>query len=163
MRASGYSPDMHHLLAHRPPWFVLGACLGLVTVGIAATLNERIGVLGGFSDVLDRAAGRTRTLGWKTWFLLGVLGGGVAFSALSGRWAGSGYGWLGHHVGSAWLGLPLVGAGILIGFGAKTAGGCTSGNGLGGCSAGSPAGVVSTATFMATAVAATFLLRWLVG
>ena len=43
-------------LADRPPWFVLGPCLGLLVVGLLATLNVRMGVLGGWSDVLDRAA-----------------------------------------------------------------------------------------------------------
>jgi uncharacterized membrane protein YedE/YeeE len=57
----------------------------------------------------------------------------------------------------------LVGAGVLIGFGAKTAGGCTSGNGLGGCSTGSPAGFAATGTFMGVAIAGTFVLRWLFG
>ena len=49
------------------------------------------------------------------------------------------------------VGVALVGAGVLIGYGAKTPGGCTSGNGLGGTSFGSPAGLASTATFMGTA------------
>jgi uncharacterized membrane protein YedE/YeeE len=56
----------------------------------------------------------------------------------------------------------LVAGGTLIGFGAKTAGGCTSGNGIGGCGVGSRAAYVATASFMATAVAATLLVRWLV-
>jgi uncharacterized membrane protein YedE/YeeE len=57
-------------------------------------------------------------------------------------------------------GLLLL-AGVLIGFGAKLAGGCTSGNGIGGCSAGSPASFAATATFMGTAIAASFLISWL--
>jgi len=55
----------------------------------------------------------------------------------------------------------LFAGGILIGFGAKTAGGCTSGNGLGACSAGSPAGFAATATFMGTAIVASFVIRGL--
>jgi uncharacterized protein len=45
-----------------------------------------------------------------------------------------------------------VAAGVLIGFGGKTAGGCTSGNGLSGTAAGSPASLVAFVTFMATAI-----------
>jgi uncharacterized membrane protein YedE/YeeE len=48
---------------------------------------------------------------------------------------------------------------VLIGYGAKTAGGCTSGNGLGGTSFGSPAGLAATATFMATAVVASLAIE----
>ena len=52
----------------------------------------------------------------------------------------------------------LFAAGILIGYGAKLAGGCTSGNGLCGTSLGSPASLAATATFMGTAVATTLAL-----
>ena len=45
-------------LADRPSWFLLGPCLGLLVVGLLATLNVRIGVLGGWADLLDRAQGR---------------------------------------------------------------------------------------------------------
>jgi uncharacterized protein len=55
----------------------------------------------------------------------------------------------------------LIVAGVLIGFGAKTAGGCTSGNGLAGCSLGSPASMAATATFFSTAIGVSFVLRWL--
>ena len=57
------------------------------------------------------------------------------------------------------VGAVLVGAGVLIGYGAKTPGGCTSGNGLGVAPSARPAGLASTATFMGTAVAATFLIE----
>jgi hypothetical protein len=60
-------------LLHRPAWYVLGPLIGLVVVGLAATINERFGVLGGFSDVVERATGRTHALGWKSWLLFGVL------------------------------------------------------------------------------------------
>ena len=46
----------------------------------------------------------------------------------------------------------LLVAGVLIGFGAKTAGGCTSGNGLTGTSMLSRAALVATATFFGTAI-----------
>lgn len=151
---------VHHLLAHRPPPLALGLVLGLVVVGLYATLNERIGVVGGFSDVVERVE-RGRRVGWKAWFLAGVVAGGLLFGLLLGSWGhAGGYGWLGDGV---YVGPVLVGAGVLIGFGAKAAGGCTSGNGLGGCSAGSPSGFAATGTFMATAIAASFVLRWLFG
>jgi uncharacterized membrane protein YedE/YeeE len=158
---------MRDVLIDRAPWFVIGPAFGLVVVGLYATLNERIGVVGGFADVVDRIEGRTRSLGWKAWFLLGLVGGALVFSAASGTWrTQSDYGWLGRAITGHWhalIGLPLLGAGFLIGYGAKLAGGCTSGNGLGGCSAGSPGSFVATGTFMGTAIAASFLLRWLVG
>ena len=57
------------------------------------------------------------------------------------------------------LPVVLVLAGVAIGYGAKAAGGCTSGNGLGGCATGSRASLTATGTFMATAIGLSFLLR----
>lgn len=52
----------------------------------------------------------------------------------------------------------LVG-GVLVGFGTRMAGGCTSGHGLSGCSRLVPASLVATASFFGTAVAVAFLLQ----
>ena len=148
-------------LADQPPWFVLGPCLGLLVVGLLATLNVRMGVLGGWSDLLDRIDGRAGSVSWKGWFFLGVILGGLVFHVAAGTTTtgvGTGYGWLSREFSPPVVGAVLVAAGLLIGYGAKTAGGCTSGNGLGGTSFGSPAGLASTATFMGTAVAASLLI-----
>jgi uncharacterized membrane protein YedE/YeeE len=48
---------------------------------------------------------------------------------------------------------------VLIGYGAKWAGGCTSGNGLSGSSMLSPAGLAATATFFATAIVVSFAIK----
>jgi uncharacterized membrane protein YedE/YeeE len=58
-------------------------------------------------------------------------------------------------------GLLLVAGGVLIGFGAKSAGGCTAGNGLSGTSHGSPASFVSMGTFMASAIVVSFVIEGL--
>ena len=52
-------------------------------------------------------------------------------------------------------------AGLAMGFGARTAGGCTSGHGLTGMSLASPASIVATVTFFAIGVALAHLLAWL--
>jgi uncharacterized protein len=51
---------------------------------------------------------------------------------------------------------------VLIGFGAKLAGGCTSGNGLSGTAMLSPAALASTATFFGTAIVVSFLIKGIV-
>jgi uncharacterized protein len=140
-------------LLDRPPFWVAGVLIGLCVVGLLATINRRLGVMGGFSAVVERATGRTSALGWRGAFLLGVVGGGLAFALLAGSFGrGGGYGWLSRSLDGALVGPVLLGAGVLIGFGAKTAGGCTSGNGLSGTSLGSPASFAAFATFMTTAV-----------
>jgi uncharacterized membrane protein YedE/YeeE len=147
-------------LLDRPPWFVLGSLMGLVVVAAFALLNERVGVTGGFSDVVERVTGRRTALGWKAWFALGIVGGGALFLLLAGeRTFSHGYGWLTRELTGPVAGLVLIGAGVAIGYGAKSSGGCTSGNGLGGCSTGSGASLTATATFMATAIAVSFAIK----
>ena len=155
---------MHHFFQTRPPWWLVGPSLGLLVVLVQATINQQIGILGGFSAVVERAGGRTTELRWKAWFLLGVVVGGFAYGLVSGRIGITSYGWLTRSfTGSdSWLAAPvLVAAGALIGYGAKTARGCTSGNGLVGCAAASPSSLVATATFFGTAIVASFVLRFL--
>jgi uncharacterized protein len=153
-------------LLQRPGWYVIGVLIGLVVLVLLATINERIGVLGGYSNVLERATDRIPALGWKSFFLFGVIGGSLLFRLLAGHsTVHHGYGWLTrtfHHDQTLVVGAFLLVGGVLIGFGAKLAGGCTSGNGLGGCGAGSPASFTATGTFMAVAIAASFLIRGLI-
>src|SRR3954464_11465382 len=90
------------LFHERPAWYVLGPLIGLVVIGLLATINQRIGALGGYSNVVERATGRTAELGWKAWFLFGVLGGGTLFRVLAGSSTVSdGYGWLTRSFGEA--------------------------------------------------------------
>lgn len=149
-------------LADRAPWYVVGLALGLVVVGLLVTLNQRVGAVGGYSEVVERLTGRSAGFGWRAWFVFGIVAGSGAFVALGGATgAASGYGWLTRTFEGGWqllVGPILFAAGVLIGYGAKTAGGCTSGNGLCGSSLGSPASLAATATFMGTAVLVTLLL-----
>jgi len=52
-------------------------------------------------------------------------------------------------------------AGLLVGFGTATGGGCTSGHGVCGIARLSPRSVVATVTFMATGFATVFVIRHL--
>jgi uncharacterized protein len=149
-------------LLTRPPPYVIGLLLGLTVVGVLATLNQQLGALGGYSAVYERVSRRTPALGWKAWFLLGILGGSLVFRLLAGgTTVGDGYGWLTRTFTDDWswlVGLLLVGGGAMIGFGAKLAGGCTAANGICGTALGSPASFVATGTFLAVAIGGTFLI-----
>lgn len=147
---------MEAALADRPASYLLGILVGLVVLGLAATINQRISALGGYSELVERASGHAPAIGWKVWFLGGIVGGALVFHLLAGAPSpAEGYGWLSAAFSSELVvAAVLLFGGVLIGFGAKVAGGCTSGNGLGGCSAGSPAGFAATATFMGVAIAA---------
>jgi hypothetical protein len=54
--------------------------------------------------------------------------------------------------------LLLLGAGVMVGFGTRMAGGCSSGHGLSGCSRLQPGSLLGTGAFFGAAVAVSFLL-----
>lgn len=139
--------------------------LGLCVIAIRLLLNERLSITGGFSAIVERIGGRRPVLDWRAWFVLGLLGGAILFAVLAGGPDFHGYGWLTDTFkGSGrWVvAVILLVAGVLIGFGAKTAGGCTSGNGLSGSAMVSPASFAATATFFGTAIVVSFVIRALI-
>ena len=143
------------------PWCIAGPLLGVLIVGLRAAVNKPFGVLGGYIDLAEHAL-QPRRLGISAFLLLGVGLGGALYAVVLG-------------VFSASLTYPSVGvlpsgaippfivllvAGVGMGVGARTAGGCTSGHGLTGMALGSPASIVATITFFATGVAVAHLLAW---
>ena len=146
-------------------WYIGGPLLGLCVVAVRLLLNERLGVTGGYAEIVDRVGHRSLVFGWQGWFLIGLVVGGAAFALVAGGPDFHGYGWLTdtfHGAGRVAIGGLLLVAGVLIGFGARTAGGCTSGNGLSGTSMASPASLAATATFFGTAIAVSFLIEALI-
>jgi len=141
-------------------WWIAGPILGLVIVSFLALANKRFGVLGGVTDFVQGSAEGRGLRSWRTLLLLGIVLGGLGYALLAGAPdAGMSYSWLDAHLSIAGEVAVLFGAGLLIGVGARTAGGCTSGHGLTGSALASPASVVSMMTIMATAVGTTFLLE----
>ncbi|MGZ6695602.1 MAG: YeeE/YedE family protein [Solirubrobacteraceae bacterium] len=145
------------------PWFLAGPLLGGCVVAVRALLNGRLGVTGGYSEVVTKVSRGSLRLDWRGWFLIGLLAGGALFAVLAGGPDFHGYGWLSDTFSSgAVIGAILVLSGVAIGFGAKIGGGCTSGNGLSGNSMLSPAALVATATFFATAIVVSFVIEALI-
>jgi uncharacterized membrane protein YedE/YeeE len=147
----------HHQLA----WYVAGPVLGLCVVACRILFNARLGVTGGFSELVGRLSRGSVRFDWRGWFAIGVALGGTLFALAAGGPDFHGYGWLTDTFdGGARVAVPFVlaGAGVLIGYGAKAAGGCTSGNGLSGTSLRSPASLAATATFFGTAIGVSFLI-----
>jgi len=141
-------------------WWIAGPILGLVIVAFLALANKRFGVLGGVTDLVQGSTEGRGLRSWRTLLLLGIVLGGLAYALLAGAPdAGSSYSWLDAHLSLGGEVAGLFGAGLLIGVGARTAGGCTSGHGLTGSALASPASIVSMMTIMATAIGTTFLLE----
>jgi uncharacterized membrane protein YedE/YeeE len=144
------------MLHEQLPWFVGGPLLGGCVVAVRMLLNARLGVTGGYSAVLERV------FDWRAFFLFGLIAGAAAFALIQGTPTFDGYGWLTQTFtgDSQWVVAPILfAAGLAIGYGAKLAGGCTSGNGLSGVSMTSPAALVATATFFGTAIAVSFAIE----
>jgi uncharacterized membrane protein YedE/YeeE len=140
-------------------WYVAGPLLGLCVVACRLLFNGRLGVTGGFSELVAKLSAGSVRFDWRGWFAIGIFAGGAVYALAHGGPGFHGYGWLTDTLASPAVAVVLVVAGVLIGVGAKTAGGCTSGNGLAGNSMLSPASWVATATFFATAIAVSFVIE----
>ena len=147
---------MHSTLA----WWIAGPILGLVILGFLGLANKRFGVVGGITDLVQGSAEGKGLRSWRALLVLGIVIGGAAYALLAGAPdAGSSYSWLDAHLSDGGEVGVLFGAGLAIGVGARTAGGCTSGHGLTGSALLSPASIASMMTIMATAIATTFALK----
>jgi hypothetical protein len=147
-------------------WYIGGPVLGLCVVAMRWLLNERLGLMESWSNVVERVGARSVSFGTAGWLLIGVFAGAVGFTLIRGGPSFHGYGWITETFdgsgGGILTGAILVASGVLIGFGAKTARGCTSGNGLSGNAQLSPASLVATATFFATGIVVSFAIKWLI-
>ncbi len=127
----------------RLPWYVAGPLLGLLMVGLRATLNKPFGALGGWIELAE-SRGAARKLGFRAYLVIGIGLGGLVYAMTLGSF------------GTAVPGVASIAllafAGLLMGFGARTAGGCTSGHGMSGMSLASPASIAASMTFFAVAV-----------
>ena len=128
------------------------ALAGGVAIGLAATLllwlDGRVaGVSGIANGVLFPAAG---DVSWRVAFLAGMVGAAGLYMALvPGAPVPRG----------DFPRLGLVVAGVLVGFGTRMGNGCTSGHGVCGLGRLSVRSLAAVATFMATAIATTFVVR----
>jgi uncharacterized membrane protein YedE/YeeE len=132
-------------------------------VALYALINQPLGSTAAYGQVLAFVQRRVSEPS-RVWFFVGLLGGGLLAAFLrGGPKFHLEYGMLSAVVPLVAL-IPLLFAGgLLMGYGARWAGGCTSGHGLRGSSSLSPASLAATGTFMAVAVALTLALHALTG
>jgi uncharacterized membrane protein YedE/YeeE len=134
----------------------LSAAIGGLMIGAAVALlwvlnGRQAGISGIAGGLLAPERGET---GWRLWFLAGLIGGGALLVRLHPAW-------FAFAQPESLLG--LAGAGLLVGFGTRLGGGCTSGHGLCGVSRLSLRSLVATGVFMAAGMAAVFVARHLLG
>jgi uncharacterized membrane protein YedE/YeeE len=151
------------LLPAQLPWWIAGPGMGLCVVALYGLANRRLGVSGAWLAAVVAPTERGRPERWRVEFLAGMMAGAAIAGLLGSATRLTGYPVLAQALPAGAL-LPLLaGGGLALGYGARWAGGCTSGHGLSGCPAGSPDSLAATATFFAVAVAVTFAARALSG
>ncbi|WP_065752689.1 YeeE/YedE family protein [Bradyrhizobium paxllaeri] len=128
-----------------------GALIGLSAVLLMLSTGRIAGISGIFSGLLNL---RGEDKGWRIAFLAGLMLAPVIA------------GWIGH--GMATPALPanwavIVAAGLLVGFGTRLGGGCTSGHGICGVARLSPRSVAATAIFMVVAIVTVAVTRHVLG
>jgi len=142
------------------PYWGGGLAIGALVLAFAGVQHRLFGVSTGFSDacaVATGAGGRT----WRLPFLGGLMAGGLVAAIASGSFAptwamGSFDTVIGANLAFK---IPFfVAGGVLVGFGARLAGGCTSGHAIVGVAQRAPSSMVATASFMIAGFAATNLL-----
>ncbi len=131
---------------------VYQAVLGGVLIGAASWLVMfATGRIPGVSGVFSRACqGRRGDTAWRVVFLVGlVVGAGAAMQVFPPAAAF-------HPVRS----LPvLVAAGLLVGFGTRLGGGCTSGHGVCGLGMASRTALIATLLFMGAGLGTVAVMR----
>jgi len=132
----------------------IASLLGGMLIGAAAALlllaNGRIAGISGITAGLLSPQAGART--WRVLFLAGILVGAFVANRL-------GFGPL-PEIAASWP-LIILG-GLLVGFGTRLGGGCTSGHGVCGLARLSPRSLAATAIFMAAGVATVLVLRHLI-
>ena len=119
------------------PWMSLlgGALIGASASMLLALEGRIAGISGILGGLLQPMRGE---VAWRALFLLGLLVGGAAM-----YWRAPAF--FGVSARPTWV---IAVAGLLVGFGTRLGGGCTSGHGVCGISRLSTRSIVATVTFM---------------
>jgi hypothetical protein len=122
-----------------------GVLIGLASVWLLAANGRIAGVSGILHGLFVQPPGDRR---WRAAFIAGLIVAGLAWHAFAEVHPRENF-------GLGWAAL----AGALVGFGTRVGGGCTSGHGVCGLGRFSLRSLVAVMVFMATGMAATFVMR----
>lgn len=133
---------------------IAGGLAGGILIGLASLLLlAGSGRIAGISGILGGIYGRWTDAErrWRVIFLLGLVGGAGLVALVQD----------GLNVRLQAEGWPLVAAGLLVGFGTRMGGGCTSGHGVCGLARRSTRSFVATLVFIGAAMLTVYILRHL--
>src|SRR3954453_12118050 len=128
-----------------------GALIGLSAVLLMLSTGRIAGISGIFSGLLN-VGGEDKD--WRIAFLAGLILAPIIAGLI-------GYGMAQPALPSNWIVIAV--AGLLVGFGTRLGGGCTSGHGICGIARLSSRSIAATVIFMLTAIATVAVSRHLLG
>ena len=127
------------------------AAIGGTLIGLAvALLMFTTGRIAGISGIVDGLIGNADGKGWRGAFVAGLI-----LAPLIARLVG--FALPVPRMPASWV--VIAGAGLLVGFGTRLGGGCTSGHGVCGMARLSPRSIVATLIFMGTAMVVVAIAR----
>lgn len=140
-------------------WAAAGGAIAAITLLLLFLLNRRLGISTGFEDICSLAvrtnyfarASLRDARGWRLPFLGGLVIGGAISAQASGGWQPTwALGMLDEALalGPAGKAMWMFVGGLLIGFGTRLGGGCTSGHGIFGLSNLERPSLITTLSFM---------------
>lgn len=149
-------------MANFTPWASL---LGGILIGLSAAIlmvfNGRVAGISGILGGVLMPGNRENDLGigsWRGAFLAGLLAGGLVLLAVAPEL----FSMAGLAESGRGLGVLVVG-GLLVGFGTRMGGGCTSGHGVCGLARLSKRSLAAVLTFMLMAAVTVFVFRMVMG
>ena len=139
------------LFVARWPWWAAGVAIGGLVLAMGWSLHRPLGVSSGYVDACGALGDASCRRSWRLPFLAGIVVGGALAGWAAGavpHWgAGPLDGVLGEGLSVAKLAW-FLGGGVLVGLGARLAGGCTSGHGIVGVARLSGPSLLATMLFM---------------
>jgi hypothetical protein len=134
----------------------VSAALGGALIGLSAVLlmlfTGRVAGISGISGGLLELQSSDKS--WRVAFIAGLI-----LAPLIAGWIG--YGMSPPQISASWM--TIIVGGVLVGFGTRLGGGCTSGHGICGVARFSHRSIAATAIFVLTAVAVVAVNRHLIG
>jgi uncharacterized membrane protein YedE/YeeE len=124
-----------------------GALIGLSAALLMLLIGRVAGISGIFGGCLRFGI---NDKGWRIAFIAGLI-----LAPLIARWMG--YAMPSPQMPASWT--VIIAAGLLVGFGTRLGGGCTSGHGICGIARLSTRSITATAIFMFTAIVVVALTR----
>jgi uncharacterized membrane protein YedE/YeeE len=125
-----------------------GILIGLASVWLLAANGRIAGISGILHGLFAQPPGDRL---WRLWFIVGLLAAGFLWHAFFPVTTGS--------LNFGWMAL----SGLLVGFGTRVGGGCTSGHGICGLGRLSLRSLVAVIVFMVCGMIGVFVMRHLLG